>query len=268
MDLRNRRNVLRELIDDGKPTISTHVHSIWPGIAEVIGHAGTMDYIEFTGQYAPWDLLTLENFGRAIDLFPNMSSMMKLDQEPRTFQAERAVGSGIQNLLFADVRTVQDAEECVAAVRAEHPDTGGIAGAKSTRDMGYVYPNVTLQDYVEETKKSVVAIMIEKKMAVENLEAILDVPGIDMVQFGPGDYSMSIGQAEDYQHPEVAAAEKYTIEECLKRGIRPRAEIGSWELAKPYLDMGIIDFCVSNDVGIIFDFMRDQGERLAKLIGR
>lgn len=153
MDLRNRRNVLRELIDDGKPTISTHVHSIWPGIAEVIGHAGTMDYIEFTGQYAPWDLLTLENFGRAIDLFPNMSSMMKLDQEPRTFQAERAVGSGIQNLLFADVRTVQDAEECVAAVRAEHPDTGGIAGVKSTRDMGYVYPNVTLQDYVEETKK-------------------------------------------------------------------------------------------------------------------
>jgi 2-keto-3-deoxy-L-rhamnonate aldolase RhmA len=37
----------------------------------------------------------------------------------------------------------------------------------------------------------VVALMIEKKAAIENLEAILDVPGVDMVRFGPADYAMS-----------------------------------------------------------------------------
>ena len=47
---------------------------------KVIGLAGTMDYIEFSGEYAPYDLMSLENFGRAVDLFPNMSSMMKIEQ--------------------------------------------------------------------------------------------------------------------------------------------------------------------------------------------
>ena len=126
--MEKRRNVLRELIDDGKPTIGTHVHSMWPGIAEVIGHAGTMDYIEFSGEYAPYDLFSLENFGRAIDLFPHMTSMIKIDQEPRTYISVRAIGSGIQNLLFTDIRNVADAKECIRAARAETPEDGGVVG--------------------------------------------------------------------------------------------------------------------------------------------
>ena len=54
---------------------------------------------------------------------PAVSSMMKVAQEPRTFIAARSIGAGIQNLLFADPRTVQDVEECVRAtrVRGEPP---------------------------------------------------------------------------------------------------------------------------------------------------
>lgn len=87
-----RRNVLRERLNERLPTIGTHVHSIWPGIVEVIGQSGTMDYIEFSAEYAPYDLHSLENFGRAIDLFDDMSSMMKIEQEPRTYLAIRALG--------------------------------------------------------------------------------------------------------------------------------------------------------------------------------
>ena len=104
-----KNNILRDLIDEGKPTIGTHVHTVWPGIAEVIGYSGTIDYVEFTSQYAPYDLFSLDNFARAIELFDHMTSMIKVDQEPRTYLAEKATGSGIQNLLFADIRTVDDA---------------------------------------------------------------------------------------------------------------------------------------------------------------
>jgi 4-hydroxy-2-oxoheptanedioate aldolase len=64
--------------------------------------------------------------------------MMKIDQEPRVYLASRAIGSGIQNLLFADIRTVEDAKEAVAAARAETPETGGRVGAAMRRDVGYV----------------------------------------------------------------------------------------------------------------------------------
>ena len=238
------------------------------GIAEVIGYSGPIDYVEFTSQYAPYDLFALDNFARAIELFDHMTSMIKVDQEPRTYLAEKATGSGIQNLLFADIRTVDDALESVRAVRPETPSAGGIAGATSTRDMGYVFPNVSLADWVKAAEEAVVAIMVEKREAVEDLEAILDVPGIDMVQFGPGDYSMSIGRPGDYTHPEVMKAQKYTIETCIDKGIRPRIEIGKWEDAKPYMDMGVIDFCIGTDVNIIYDYMQEQGGELAKALGR
>ena len=139
-----KRNVLRELLDQDKPSIGMHVHSIWPGMVEVIGLAGAMDYIEFSGEYAPYDLMSLENFGRAVDLFPNMTSMMKIEQQPRTYLAVRAVGSGIQNLLFADIWTLDDAREAISASRADSPKTGGRAGVGMRRDSGY--GNDTLTD--------------------------------------------------------------------------------------------------------------------------
>ena len=97
---KSTKNVLREKLRDGKPTIGTHVLSIWPGMVEVIGYTGAMDYIEFSGEDAPYDLASLENFARAVDLFDHMTSMMKIEQEPMDWLAGRANGSGIQNLLF------------------------------------------------------------------------------------------------------------------------------------------------------------------------
>lgn len=261
-------NPLRDLIEAGKPTIGTHAHVIWGGMVEAIGHSGTMDYIEFSGQYAPYDLFALENFGRAVDLFPHMSAMMKLDQEPRTYLAERAIGSGIPNMLFADLRTVEDAREAVAAMKPETPEHGGIKGLAVSRYAGYLLTATSLAEHVELLAKSVVAVMIEKPPAVENLEEILSVPGIDMVQFGPADYSISIGVAGQWDHPDVKAAETRTIRTSIEMGIRPRVEIDRWEEAKPYMDLGVIDFCIGSDIAIVHDYCREQGDALAKALGR
>jgi len=263
-----KNNVLRDLIKAGKPTIGTHVFTAWPGMIEVIGHSGAMDYIEFSGQYAPYDLFALENIGRAVDLFDHMSAMMKLDQQPRTYLCERAVGSGFQNILFADLRSVDDARECIKAMRPETPQSKGFSGAKSTRDAGYVYPNFTLQEYVKKLDEGVLAIMVEKKGCVDNLDEILKLGTIDMVQFGPADYSMSIGLAGQYDHPEVKKAEKYTIETALKHGVRPRVEIRDWKQAEPYMKMGVKDFCIGTDVQIVYRYCKEQGGAMAKALGR
>src|SRR3989440_9461363 len=107
-----RRNNLRELLKADKPSLGTHLHSSWPSIIELVGHSRMFDYVEFVAEYAPYDLFALENLGRAVDLFDHMSSMMKIEQEPRTYLTVRAIGSGIQNVLFADPRTLAAVEEC------------------------------------------------------------------------------------------------------------------------------------------------------------
>ena len=153
-------------------------------------------------------------------------------------------------------------------MRPETPEAGGIKGVAGTRDMGYVSPGITLADYVRFLEDGVVALMIEKKPAVDNLEEILSVGGVDMVQFGASDYSMSIGVPGQYDHPEVKRAEKYTIETALKMGVNPRAEIGSWQDAERYTKMGVKDFAIGTDISIIYEFCKEQGGGLAKALGR
>jgi 4-hydroxy-2-oxoheptanedioate aldolase len=262
-----KRNVLRQLLDDGKPTIGTHIHSTWPGMIEVIGHTGVMDYIEFSGEYAPYDLYSLENFGRAIDLFDHMTSMMKIDQELRRYLASRALGSGIQNLLFARIQNAQEAREAVASARADSAETKGFVGAGMRRDVGYVLGPGS-EEFVHSLQEGVVALMIEKHDAIEELEGILAVDGVDMVQFGPADYSMSIGIPGQWNHPKVQEAHTYTIETAIKMGVRPRVELRDVAQAESYLNMGVKDFCIGWDVFTIYNYCKTQGEALGKLLGR
>ncbi|MEM3745365.1 MAG: 2,4-dihydroxyhept-2-ene-1,7-dioic acid aldolase, partial [Candidatus Bathyarchaeia archaeon] len=103
-----RVNRLRELLRKGEPTIGTRIVCPWPGIVEVIGCTGMYDYVEFLGEYSSYDLHDLDNLARAAELF-GLSTMIKIDQQPRVYLAERALAAGIQNVLFADIRTVEDA---------------------------------------------------------------------------------------------------------------------------------------------------------------
>lgn len=262
-----RHNRLRELLDADQPSLGTHLHSSWPSITELVGHSGMFDYVEFVAEYAPYDLYALENLGRAVDLFPHMSAMMKIEQEPRTYLTIRAIGSGIQNVLFADPRTVEDVQECVRAVRAETPSNGGIHGVGMRRDVRFVLEGGS-PAFAEALDQSVVALMIEKKSAVDNLEALLSVPGVDMTQFGPADFSNSIDRPGEWQHPEVLEAEKHVIETSLKMGVAPRAEINTTEQAQKYLEMGVKHFCVGTDVSILFDWFRDTGGAFNEMLGR
>ena len=110
-----RRNKLRELLKAGKPTLGTHLHSTWPSVVEAVGHSGMFDYVEFVAEYAPFELYALDDFCRAAELH-DLSSMIKVDQEPRGFLASRAIGSGFHSILFADCRSAADVEECVRIV--------------------------------------------------------------------------------------------------------------------------------------------------------
>ena len=90
--------------------------------------------------------------------------------------------------------------------RADTPEDQGLYGSATRRNtyMGYGGS----QDYVQMLRDTVVAVMIEKKGAVDELDEILEIPGVDMIQWGGSDYSMSIGRIGERNHPDVVDARK------------------------------------------------------------
>jgi 4-hydroxy-2-oxoheptanedioate aldolase len=260
-----RRNRLRELLDAGLPSVGTHLLSTWPTITELVGQTGQFDYVEFVAEYAPWTMHDLDNLGRAVELFPDFTGMVKIEQDTRGHLAMRAIGSGLQNVLFADVRTVEDARLCVRSVRAEHPEHLGRHGVGLRRDARTVL-HVGTHEWVATLARSVVALMIEKKEALEDLDAILSVPGIDMVQFGPADYAMSMGWVRSRDAAQVREAEEHVIATALRHGVAPRAEPGDAGQIEHYLELGVRHFCMGHDVGILASWYRDEGARARQLL--
>jgi 2-keto-3-deoxy-L-rhamnonate aldolase RhmA len=264
-----RRNILRERLNAGQPTVGTHILSAWPTLVELIGHSKQYDYVEFTAEYAPFTMHDLDNLGRAFELM-NMSGMIKIEQTQYTHQAMRAIGSGFQSVLFADIRSVEDAKAAVDAVRAETTMAKGVRGrgrmgVGMRRDVGTVREGGT-PAYVDALDEVVIAIMVEKKSCVDDLDAVLSVPGIDMVQFGASDFSMSIGKTGQYADAEVLAAEKKTIETALKKGLHPRVELRDPSQAGKYLDMGVKHFCIGWDVRILADWWDSKGAEMRGLL--
>ncbi|MBL0897259.1 MAG: 2,4-dihydroxyhept-2-ene-1,7-dioic acid aldolase [Reyranella sp.] len=263
------RNPLRERLNEGKPTVGTHILSAWPTLVELIGHSKQYDYVEFTAEYAPFTMHDLDNLGRSFELM-NMSGMIKIEQTQYTHQAMRAIGSGFQAVLFADIRSVEDAKAAVDAVRAETTMAKGARGrgrlgVGMRRDVGTVRTGGT-PAYVDALNEVVIAIMVEKKSCVDDLDAVLSVPGLDMVQFGASDFSMSIGKTGQYNDAEVLAAEKKTIETALKKGLHPRVELRDPSQAGKYLDMGVKHFCIGWDVRILADWWDTKGAEMRGLL--
>ena len=260
-------NVLRKLLDEGKPTFGTHIVTPWPGIFEIVGNSGVFDYVEYVSEYSPWTLPLLDDIGRTMELFPNMAVMIKIEEQARGILTTRALDSGFQSVLFTDVRSADDVRECIRFVRAETPDTGGVHGTSGRRHSGGyggVRGGSATENWVKEMNDAVIVVMIEKKAAVENLEEILSVKGIDMVQFGPSDYSVSIGKPGQVMSPETQQAEREMIKCALKKGIAVRVETGNPEEVKTYINMGVRHFCVGTDLGILSDWCRQQAKGSVK----
>lgn len=260
-----RANVLRELLNAGKPTISTRMITTSPQIAEIIGHTGMFDFIELCGEYAAWTLPNLESFARAVDLFPHMSSMMKVEKEPRLFVTHRALGAGIQNVLFADCDSVEEARECVRCVRPLLPEDGGLHGCGVRRNVGYVLESGS-EAWVQAMRDVVIEVMIESRSAMEQLDEILEVEGVDMVHFGPCDYSLTVGKLGQKGSAEMKRKNRDMIETALKKGKRARVILNSFGEAKEYAEMGVRDFCIGSDLGTLYSWCKSNGEQMRELL--
>lgn len=95
--------------------------------------------------------------------------------------------------------------------------------------------------------------MIETKQAIENIQAILDVPGIDGIYIGPSDLSFSYGLTPklDVEDPFILNIYEMLLKETSKRGIAAGLHNGSPEYANRMIKMGFKLVTIANEVGLM-----------------
>ena len=258
-------NRLHEKFASGAPTVGTHFLSSDPDIAEVAGDTGLFDYGEFCAEYSTFDMERLFHLARAGQC-AGLPLMIKLDQEAQGFWAQAALGAGFKAVLFTDIREPADVTACHKAVRPDTPDARGRMGVKLRRPgLGSYEP----AGYLADLESILIAIMIEKDAAMENLDAVLAAArdrGIAMTQWGPADFGFSRGQPGLMGTPEIRPFEERLIRKSLEYGVQPRWEIAEAEQAKPYADLGVRHFCIGWDRFIYKSGLTRAGEEMRKFV--
>ncbi len=92
-----------------------------------------------------------------------------------------------------------------------------------------------------------VIVQIEDKEALDELDEICALDGIDIIFFGPGDFSQSIGHPGDFAHPEIHRVRRLIAETARKHGKFAGTVSGPGTL-KEYLDMGYMYLNCGADV--------------------
>jgi 4-hydroxy-2-oxoheptanedioate aldolase len=123
-----------------------------------------------------------------------------------------------------------------------------------------------MADYVREANEQTwLAIQIESPAAVKHTRAIAEVEGVDLVFFGPGDYSVLSGVPGQFDHPSVVNAMAEVCRETLKAGKEFGTLVFNVEQAQRVLDMGGRLICYGSDLTYVKQGLEDVQRQFGTL---
>jgi 2-dehydro-3-deoxyglucarate aldolase len=191
---------LKEKLRIGDLTIGSWITLAHPAIAEIMAKAG-FDWLAVDLEHSVITIREAEELIRVVDLCGVVPLIRLSANDP--VQIKWVMDAGAHGIIVPMVNTRAEADAAVAAVYYPPKGTRGVGLARA---QGY---GTTFQKYREwlETK-AVVIVQVEHIDAVNNLEDILSVPGIDGYFIGPYDLSASIGLPGQFAHPDMIAAIK------------------------------------------------------------
>jgi 2-keto-3-deoxy-L-rhamnonate aldolase RhmA len=100
-------------------------------------------------------------------------------------------------------------------------------------------------------QETLVVLKIESIEAIEHLEDLLAVPGVDVCMVGPGDLSVSLGIPGHYTHPTEEAAIDRLVDTCRKCGVASGIHLGDVAWAKHWMNRGMTFIAYSSESGIL-----------------
>ncbi len=252
------RNRVREIFNSDELLLDTRIHSPWANEIDMIG-CTALNTVQVVAEYGALETLDFEHLCRAAEA-QGLGKIIKIDSAGQQLRVQRAIGAGFEAVVFVDVHNRSETEECVRIIRAETPEDGGLNPVRSVRAF---YPGYGgTQAYIEALREIVVILMIEKAEAVENLEAILSVKGVDGIIWGPGDFWQSKGAPEKRGTEEDRAIQTEVYHKALSVGVEPIVEINDFEETAPWLDMGIRMFSLGTTITILHAYWRKHGDGL------
>ena len=254
---------IKEKLQNKKPSIGTWMSMAHPSIAEIFAMAG-YDWVVIETEHTAIDVSEVLRMVIAIEQRGSIPLVRLASVDP--VQAKAVLDSGAAGVIVPMVNTKAEAELVVAMTKYPPMGTRGVGLARA---QGY---GVDFDAYVKNANRdTLVIVQIEHIDAVNNIDEILSVPGIDGTFIGPYDLSMSLGMPGQLTHPKVVEAKEKVLKAVLKKGlaagihfVQPNTAVSDCEEA---VRAGYTFIAVGTDILFLGDSARNMQTALKKSIG-
>lgn len=244
-----RENRVKRMLAAGEPTIGSWVTIAHPTVGEVMAQAG-FDWLAIDMEHGIVGLESVQTLIQAMSGTP----VVPLVRVPWNDQViiKQVLETGTMGLVIPLVKSAEDAR---AAVTASRYPVAGIRGIGCQRPAGF---GAWFQEYLQKANKHLlIVVQIEHIQAVDHLEEILSVEGVDAILIGSNDLSASMGFLGQPTHPEVQGVVN-TIRDTAKKMEVPSGIIAATpEDANKRITEGYRFIGIGHDVGLLSAVCRD-----------
>jgi 4-hydroxy-2-oxoheptanedioate aldolase len=236
-------NTLKRALGEGRPQIG-----LWSSLSshistEIVAGSG-FDWLLLDTEHSPNDVATIHRQLQAMQGSSTAAVVRPAWNDAVLFK--RLLDVGVQSLVVPFVQNADEARGAVAATRFPPAGIRGVATTTRANRYGRV------KEYLQHANDEIcVIVQLETRTALENLEAIAAVDGVDGLFIGPSDLAADLGHLGDNAHPDV----RQTIDRAIVRiratgkaaGILAPIEAD----ARHWLDLGCLFVGVGSDAGIL-----------------
>ncbi|MEI8189310.1 MAG: aldolase/citrate lyase family protein [candidate division NC10 bacterium] len=255
-----RFNTTKRLLKAGKPAIGAWLNFPCVNVAEVMAHAG-WDWVTVDAEHGPMTIEMLNNMFTAIGTTAAMPLCRIPDNDP--VWIKRILDAGAMGIVVPMVCTAEEAAKAVSY--AKYPPAGvrSAGGGRWRYWAGADYPK-----YADD--EILVVVMIEHITAVEHVEEILAVPGVDACFIGPNDlaWSMGLGKGPGASDPSHAEAVARVLAAAKKLGVPAGIHCRSVEEVPMRAEQGFQFLACTSDHFMLFNTASQGASYIREKIGR
>lgn len=225
-------NQLKRKMNDGNVVVGSMVYIPSSKLTEVIGLSG-FDFVIIDMEHGPIDLGHAEDMIRAAEL-TGVTPIVRVSHNARNLIMQ-ALDIGAQGLHIPDVNTVDEACAAVSSSKYGPEGTRGLAGVRA---LAYGLKESLAEQAPRANQETMVIVHIEDVEAIENLDALLELKGIDVYFLGPADLSNSLGIPGQVADPKVKGLVEDTMTRIVEAGKTAGCMCGDSQAARRYVELG------------------------------
>ncbi len=218
-----------------------------PEILRILAAAG-LDWTYIDSEHGGFDLETLQDLIRAANE-SGLCPIVRVGDLQYPLIA-RALDCGAQGVLFPRVESPELLAQAISWTRFPPEGVRGFG----LQPVHIGYETATMPDIIAHMNaNTMVVLQIETRTALDRVDDLLAVPGVDAVMVGPADLSTSLGVPGEFDHPKMVEAIERIKESCNRHGVAPGVHFRQQALALKWRDRGLRFISCNSEIGFLLD---------------